>query len=711
MKNNNLLKEITQYTGRTNLQNVLYYSSDRSISQYKLMRRYPMCWMGLQFIKLGLPDAAFTVVCSEKKYESIIKVQLKKIWHKLVREATECLDFGFKAFENRYEYGSLFYNEEESFSGILLRQPKGLDGESIEILVDADGSLKGFRQKVQGKNIDVLVAERKCLLFTHNLESGQYYGMSALETAYPFWYDAVLNRQFHMRWLERKGTGFFKGLYPAGKTDDVDNQDIMLSLLDNLIDGNVIALPSGRDDKGQLFWDVSYLSTDDKTDPFIERAKYIDEMILKALVIPEKALVQGEIGARASIEAFQNMFIQRKQAILNEIVDTINRYLLPHFIELNFGKNINVQIIASRLSDNAQEVAGLIVQKLLEKDKIEINKSWLVEKTGVPIIDNDSDISASSKTEKMSNIYDNEHVNKKEETSEWRELNSLEKKYNLVGIDNYIDKRQMQFLEAMKEELKLQIERIKRYIDKNYDINNYIKIVDEIEIKKSPIRRIIKDYLNDINEYVMKNFNEVLQVWMAENVNAYIGFRVDVVTNKLVTDLEAALKLQIGNDIAAAKSKLEVIDNISNITLETFVTSRMPVIAETEVGFILNRTVDDYIKTNHDAVKKGLIDEIKKIERVRYSAIMDNKVCAYCRKMDGIVVEAGSAVYYRFTPPIHYNCRCIWLPITAEEIADPRAEYTDLTLNNKGRPVTVDDVNGMIAGDSILKTFSCGVSL
>ena len=59
-----LLKEITKYgTGGYILNDVLYYSSDRTVSQYKVMRRYPMCWLGLQFIKLGLENFPFTVEC------------------------------------------------------------------------------------------------------------------------------------------------------------------------------------------------------------------------------------------------------------------------------------------------------------------------------------------------------------------------------------------------------------------------------------------------------------------------------------------------------------------------------------------------------------------------------------------------------------------------------------------------------------------------
>ncbi len=726
-----LLKEVTKYSNYAySIDNLLYYSSDRTVAQYKMMRKYPMCWLGLQFLKLGLADIPLTVDCEDATVKEVTTKMMNKIWRKLVKEATECLDHGFKAFEIRYKTGQVKYNIEgntNNFEGILLKQPKGLDGETITILVQEDGSLRGFRQTVGTQQIDVLVDERKCLLFTHNLESGQYYGMSALEPAYPFWYDANLNRRFHMRWLERKGTGFYKGLYPVGTTEtadgEKDNQDIMLEILENMTEGNVVALPSGRDENGQLMWDITFLNDEDKTDPFITRARYIDEMILKALVIPEKALTQGEVGARASIEAFQNMFMQRKQDILNEIVTAINLYLLPQFIEFNFGKNIDANIIVGSLSDSTAEVSNVIIQKLIDKDKVKVDKKWLISKTGIPIeyVDEiDEDIQEEQNTGQSDNLEDpgNKEKEIKENTKTmadiaensnfWRPANELEKKYNLMSLSNYLDTRKEQFIQEMVKELQVQADRIKRYIEKNLTDSNYIETVNGIEVKKSTIKKILKTYLVDISEYVIKNTQEVVEYRFSE-VDNFIGFRIDLVSDKLVKDIETAIKLQVGNDVATGRPVKDIIDRIGNTTIQSFMTTRMTAIAETEIGFILNKSVDYYIKQNITAVKKGLIPDMKKIERVRYSAIMDSKVCEYCKKLDGMVTEYNTAVYQRYSPPIHYNCRCVWLPITAEEIADSRYEYTDLTTNEKGNPLTVDDVQRKLGEASLLRTFcECG---
>ena len=167
-----LTKDITRYgDSYQRLSKLLYYTSDRSIEQYKLIRRHPMCRLGLEFIKLGLSEVPPVLDCDNEEIKPIIEKMYKKIWKQLVREALEKLDFGFKAMENRYEVGVLKYKDDEGdiqqFNGILMKQPRGVDGETVEIIVDEnDGTFKGFRQDYDNSR-EVLAEDMKALVFTN----------------------------------------------------------------------------------------------------------------------------------------------------------------------------------------------------------------------------------------------------------------------------------------------------------------------------------------------------------------------------------------------------------------------------------------------------------------------------------------------------------------------------------------------------------------
>jgi hypothetical protein len=338
---------------------------------------------------LGLTEVPRIVKCEDEEIQVICDTMLGRIWKQLLREGFESLYYGFKPFELRYEPGALKYRlpddeKERKFDGILLKQPKALDPEHIRIMVDDTGALTGFKQVFSTQ--EVKVKDKKCFIITHNYESGNYYGISALEPIYSMWYISSINMQFHTRWLERKGTGLFLGRYPVGKQDDgTDNSSVMTEILDSIMEGTTIALPAGYDDGGRPMWDITILDPGDKTDAFIQFHEYLDKMILRGLVIPERALTQGEVGARASVEAYTDVFMNRKQDVLDNVVDHINRYLLPNFVKLNWGDDVEVTVSAGKIGDDSKANAYKLVEKLVEKDKINIDRDWLREKTGIPI--------------------------------------------------------------------------------------------------------------------------------------------------------------------------------------------------------------------------------------------------------------------------------------------------------------------------------------
>lgn len=733
--NDKLVKDLTRYGDRIiHLSDVLYYASERTVEQYKKMRMHPMCWLGLQFLKLGLSNIPFNVVYKEDEdIRLIAEKMLQRVWRRMIRDAFEKLDFGFKCMEIRYEYGSLKYRDEKDkekvYTGHLFKQPRALDGETIEIVIEPGvGRLRGFRQDYTDDRL-CLVDERKALIFTHNLESGNFYGTSALEPAFPYWYDANLNRQFHMRWLERKGTGFFKGFYPEGETETdsgvQDNQEIMLDLLDSIMEGNAIALPSDRNEEtGELDWNIEFMSTEEMTDPFIERANYIDEMILKALVIPEKALTQGEVGARASIESFQDMFIQRKQDILDDTVDTIDKYFLPHFIELNFGADLDIHVEPGKLDDTSKSTAAMIVEKLLEQRRINIDIPWLETKTGIPIEEkevqeipeqfkNPNEIKPneeetnerSGETQKAGEPKKGEKEEKegkkeKEELADvngrWRAFSKWDNQYNLSDLEAAIDTRKTQFVEDLTTELDSQFTRIKRYLDKTYNADGKsADVAKGVLIKRSPIRKLLKGYLGDIYKYSFEKMQAGVEgkykFASTDSSNKMIGFRVGVTANKFATDLESELQYTINDGLSSLKSKPEMQDDL-NLKIQKFLSTRLGNVAETELGFVLGKGVEDYISYNNKQVMKGLLDEKLEVMRVRYSAILDRHVCDYCRELDGLVTSVDSGVYRRYDTPAHYMCRCVWLPITRAEIENMNVLGTDISVNADGKPVTISDI-------------------
>lgn len=775
-----LYKDITKYsywmtTGE------LPYLSDRTIANYKKMRYHPMCTLGVNFTVLGLTEVPRIVKCEDEEIQVICDTMLGRIWKQLLREGFESLYYGFKPFELRYEPGALKYRlpddeKERKFDGILLKQPKALDPEHIRIMVDDTGTLTGFKQDFSTQ--EVKVKDKKCFIITHNYESGNYYGISALEPIYSMWYISSINMQFHTRWLERKGTGLFLGRYPVGKQDDgTDNSSVMTEILDSIMEGTTIALPAGYDDGGRPMWDITILDPGDKTDAFIQFHEYLDKMILRGLVIPERALTQGEVGARASVEAYTDVFMNRKQDVLDNVVDHINRYLLPNFVKLNWGDDVEVTVSAGKIGDDSKANAYKLVEKLVEKDKINIDRDWLSEKTGIPIEEpeeiglpegaepmsavNDTLLSKVSgikaavaagtstyesavsmlmtiygfdkttaesmlgksveelktsttvkekikevpeKDEKKMSEHRHEHKHLGEDR--WATASERVKRFDLADTATYLDQQSAKFQKLLADELAYQKGRIKAYLEKNIGNGNAWDVADNIEIKPQKIARVYQEILNDVFRYSYNKTKRVIE--QREEMGKekqFIGFRTRLSSKKMTNDLETALKHAVAEAIDRGASNAQVLEAF-NTAYDSFMVSRPAVIAETEIGFAFGRSNLMYMLDNWAEVDRGEIPPEKKIERMEYTAILDDKVCDLCEELDGIVVEADSAVMQKYSPPLHFFCRCIWMPITQEEIDDPRVANTDLTINDStGRPYTVDSLTAML-GDAVnLKTF------
>ena len=754
--------ELTRYGNRFhNVSGILFNQSDRTIDQYKRIRMHPMVHMGLSFIKIGLPDVPFVVECTDEDKKRIIEAAYKRIWGRMIKDSLEMLDFGFKTLENLYEVGTIKYEDEngneKEFSGHLLRQPKSLDPDTIDILVDDKGNFEGF---TQDSTTRVMVEDKKALIFVNRWESGNYYGISDQEYIYMPWYDSNINRQFSMRWLERKGTGIFKGTYPIGKTViggvDADNADTMLNLLDSIMEGTAVALPSDTDDNGNPKWDIVILDSDDKTDAFIEKSKYLDDLILRGLVIPEKSLTQGEVGARASIESFQAMFIQRKQDVLDNAVNWINQYSLKPFVEINWGTdNDEYKIKAGRIDDNSVIVANLMIQKLIEKGSFRPERNWLIEKTGIPLeeeeiveepledIPDDDDDMLEKKVDK-----EEDEEEQKTLTMQEKSMNKREQKFKIADMGTFFTTRSEMFQKDLEENIFTQLERVKRFISKNYNPNKPLSLVKGIKLNQGSFNGVMKQYLKDVYNHSFEKFqsgvegkSDFTELEISESVNtgeleardfikvlhrvdlsekthvglekqfaeisdnierltkdvhfaepsSFIGFRTSLAGGKFIADLLAEMKFSVSNGLNSGLALTEILSGLTQ-KVRDFVVNRQSNIADTELAFTLDRANTDYLKVNASRVAKGIIPAGQKIERFVSSAVLDDRTTELCTSLDGLVVEAGSPIMQKFATPRHFHCRSVWLPITQDEIEDPDFADTDITTGKGGKPVTTDQV-------------------
>ena len=69
-----------------------------------------------------------------------------------------------------------------------------------------------------------------------------------------------------------------------------------------------------------------------------------------------------------------------------------------------------------------------------------------------------------------------------------------------------------------------------------------------------------------------------------------------------------------------------------------------------------------------------------------FSAIIDDRTTDICLALDGQVFEYGDPDIARFTPPLHYECRSQFIPVTIYEKFEPiKPELKARALPMKGK--------------------------
>lgn len=178
-------------------------------------------------------------------------------------------------------------------------------------------------------------------------------------------------------------------------------------------------------------------------------------------------------------------------------------------------------------------------------------------------------------------------------------------------------------------------------VDAMMDAYNYAKVgaADEMGVRAPQTPKETRDLINSqAQQTVDKQFAE-------------LKFEI---TNAVTT---AQRKAQLSTHVDLAIS--DVIGTIGTL-IGGYYDSKIGITAGiiTTIGINIGR--DDAFKAN-----------AKNISRYQYSAILDDATCAICEDLDGMVLNQQQYDDTVWTPPIHFNCRCIWVEILEDEEEQP----------------------------------------
>jgi len=252
------------------------------------------------------------------------------------------VDFGWIGFEK------LFTTNGER---IQLAGLKPLLHDMTTILVTGNGKFSGFRQNpLSGTPIDVPVEKSFHIAF--DIEAGNLYGYPLLENVratMDMWDESNDGARRYDKKLA--GTHWVVKYPPGtGTVDGVnkDNGEIAALLLAALESSGSVAIPTTaatvlqemiNAEVADLYaWHVDLLEdAGQKQSSFIDRLKYLDTLKVRGLLLPERAILEGQFGTKAEAGEHGDMMITNMEQIDKIIVEMVNEQIVNQIVELNYG--------------------------------------------------------------------------------------------------------------------------------------------------------------------------------------------------------------------------------------------------------------------------------------------------------------------------------------------------------------------------------------
>lgn len=366
-----------------------------SYATYRTLRKHPTVALARALVAAPVIAGGWSFESKDAATEqqmAFIQDNLKGHREELMEQAIYGgIDFGRQSFEQVFEIRE---------GRTCLKRLKPLLIDLTTVLANKEtGAFAGVRQQNYTTGTQVVVPDQQCLHIPFRVEGTNWNGESLLENArltYTQWVACNLSASNYDRTVAGSHWAVY---YPLGKTmfngTETDNADVAQAVLTALESSGSVKLPrsvaefldqlASAASAESLQWKVEVLEDASGRQPtFVDRLKYLDALLVRALLMPERAILEGQFGTKAEAGEHADM------ALTN--MELTDRYIT---------RQVNVQVVDQLLFQNwgaaARGLIYIVSAPLVDMERAflrEIYKLMLTNQNGFadefPTIDTDS---------------------------------------------------------------------------------------------------------------------------------------------------------------------------------------------------------------------------------------------------------------------------------------------------------------------------------
>jgi len=535
---------------------------------------------------------------------------------------------------------------------------------------------------IEGNNTHLPV--NKFILFAYNPnddDADSLYGESDFRAAYRYYFSNDIVQRFWNVFLEKFGQPTVIGRYDAGTPKT--KQDEYLEILKNIQTNTAMVMPKGLEAElleATRRGDAGYKPAFDTNNAMIARALLVGTLLMDT----------GEKGSWALSKTHFDIFIYILDYLGTETEDTIIReQIIKRLIDFNFPQPKYPYFKFESLIKDDQKAKAEIAKMLVDAGLINPEEEWVREFLKIPA--KEEGIILPEPKPKGGGFTEEYQARLK------RQPNQYEKKCNFTRIIKSLDNFEVKAKEDLREILTWQKEALEKSIIRAKIMESQnAREVEKLQLSYvGEFRDCIKGWLQELFRYGMSEVESELKInkfvgLPAEKAMQYLknkAFWIAGVTrDAILKDAKGILYTGMKNG-STTPEIMFLLDQFFKKFIGT------PGVETREGKLLTPHHLENIVRTNFsDAYNQGRQDmmedpDVKDIMAGEaFSAIIDERTTDICLALDGQVFIYGDPDIARYTPPLHYECRSQFIPVTIYEKFEPiKPELKARALPMKGK--------------------------
>jgi len=552
---------------------------------------------------------------------------------------------------------------------ISISKLKVLPHESIKFDWDEYGNLMNIIQKGFGADVELSPIE-KFMVWTYNKRAGNPYGVSFLKRAYKHYkIKEFLIKQWNI-YLERKATPV-----PVGKTTSARMKELH-KMLTNL---NAMSAVTMRQED-----ELDVLDMGKSKEEFKSAIGYHDTMIFRAMLTPTLLLGQEDVGARALGDTHFMVFMWNVNKNKEDIINLFQP-LIKTLVDINFGpQEFYPSLSIPELSSIEKQNFADVVYKLVTGKIVAPNEEWIRKKLDIPTAptllqiegvgepmdgglapQNDGNVGDGGGGPKDEGSPNGETTPKDETAKSIKaEVNESLKKIFDWG-DNLIRNDLIEYNELLTDYFVT-------WMKNNLGSDDIFDKVRGLAVPKKYDTIFVKKIMDSWNGILNKAGDNAEKV-VSQTIERRVGGTFNRKEKEWDERMDDQRELQMARlYITASMLHEKMVGNVKNLVIDGKVRELsedeiMDRFEEESPGYF-NQISETVAGTNTsvavNAARMAVFTMFGAyIQGVEYSAVLDEHTTAFCESHDGQILPADDPAVASLTPPNHYLCRSLWIPV------------------------------------------------